>query len=253
MLSKIRADLKKINSSKLFSSANATKLLVEMVSIFLAVTLAFALNKWNENKNNTNLETKILKEIYRGLEADRKDMKANKKGHETGLSLLNEISPIITKDTTLDFSIYFEYNTIFRTFLSIQNNSGYESLKSVGLDKISNDTLLSQLVKLYEIDYQMIEKLEEQYKENQINELYFEDVNDALMPYAEIKEDRIIFRKVHTMPLEKKNKVRIYFYKIAIAREFSIMIYADVIKKVEETRLNVGKELLSRGVDLKSL
>jgi hypothetical protein len=253
MFSATKSILRKLKGTSFVKSGHLPIFFIELISIFIAVTLAFALNKWNENKNNSNLETKILKEIYRGLEADSKDMKDNKNGHERGLEYLKQISPILRNDTTISMSIYLEYNSIFRTFLSIQNNSGFESLKSVGFDKITNDTLLSQLVKLYEIDYQMIEKLEEQYKENQINELYFETVNDLLMPYAEIKNDTITFKNTHTMEISKKNKMRIYLYKIVIARQFNIFTYSDVVTKIEKVKKSVQNELMLRGVDVASL
>ena len=42
----------------------------EFLSIFIAVTSAFALNNWNDNRQNQISEEKILKEIKNGIELD---------------------------------------------------------------------------------------------------------------------------------------------------------------------------------------
>lgn len=47
--------------------ANWEKIGFEFLSIFIAVTSAFALNNWNENRRDDNAANKILAEISNGL------------------------------------------------------------------------------------------------------------------------------------------------------------------------------------------
>ena len=60
----------------------------EFLSIFIAVISAFALSNWNDNRRDHRAETKILTEIYNGLE---KDLAANFQfssgGHIAGVNL----------------------------------------------------------------------------------------------------------------------------------------------------------------------
>ena len=44
--------------------------LFEIVSVFIGVTLAFGLSKWNENRRDYQSERKILIEIRNGLKLD---------------------------------------------------------------------------------------------------------------------------------------------------------------------------------------
>ena len=52
---------------------NWKKYTFEFLSIFIAVSSAFALNNWNDNRRDRNAERKILEEIYNGLEKDLDD------------------------------------------------------------------------------------------------------------------------------------------------------------------------------------
>ena len=51
------------------------KYLLELLSVFIGVSLAFALNKWNEDRRDKKTETKILIEIRNGLHLDLEDIK----------------------------------------------------------------------------------------------------------------------------------------------------------------------------------
>lgn len=228
-------------------SGKATLLLIEIVSIFTAVTLAFMLSKWNENKNNRNLEIRLLKEIYAGLIADSIDMSGNKLGHEIGLGFLEQMKPIFKKDTSITYSLH-DYNFIFRTFISIQNTSGYESLKSVGLDKVSNDTLLSQLIKLYEFDYEAMEKIEEQYIESQFVQLYLKPVNDIILNSAKLEEDSIVIRSLNNLNTKDKNLLKMSFYRMEGSRKFNIKTIDDVLAKVSKVKNYIKTDLLIKGV-----
>ena len=68
---------------------NWGKYIFEFLSIFIAVISAFALNNWNDNKNNRNAENKILIEINNGLEKDLNDIRTNQMGHEIGIKSVN--------------------------------------------------------------------------------------------------------------------------------------------------------------------
>ena len=50
------------------------KYLFEFISIFLAVSLAFILDRWNDDRKDSIAENKILEEIYNGLERDSLDI-----------------------------------------------------------------------------------------------------------------------------------------------------------------------------------
>lgn len=158
--------------------------LIELSSVFIAVLLAFSLNNWNDNRNNYARETKILAQMYNGIVADIGDAQSNMRGHKKGREIANHLIELISAGKNVSDTIdIFDYENLFRTYLAIQNTSGYESLKSIGLNNINNDTLRTQIINLYEIEYEFIEKLEENYFEGQLNQAYFEKVNSCLAKY----------------------------------------------------------------------
>ena len=52
----------------------------------------------------------------------------------------------------------------FFDYISIQNISGYETLKSNGLELIRDDSLRFEIITLYEYDYSILKKFEEEYE-----------------------------------------------------------------------------------------
>ena len=133
----------------------------EFLSIFIAVISAFALNNWNDNRRNSEVETKILVEIMNGLEKDLDDVNLNRYGHEEGIKACRFFQQIINGKLVSTDSLRDYYLALTRDFVAIQNISGYESLKSRGLEFIKNDTLRFKIITLYEYDYKTLKKFEE--------------------------------------------------------------------------------------------
>ena len=118
---------------------NYQKYAFEFLSIFIAVIAAFALNNWNDNRRDHDAEVKILTEIKNGLQKDIEDVRINIGGHKAGLAACKYFNRLIKNDSISQDSFAQHYFTLTRDFISIQNNSGYESLKSKGLNILKND------------------------------------------------------------------------------------------------------------------
>lgn len=219
----------------------------EFLSIFIAVIAAFALNNWNDNRRDNRAELRILSEISRGLDKDIVDVKLNVKGHEQGIKACEYWRKIITaQENNLD-SLRQYYFLLTRDFLSIQNTSGYETLKSKGLELIKNDSLRSQIIALYEYDYQTLRKLEEEYNELQFQENYFQEINKLVAPQFEFNSKGNISGMV--LPLNiteaERNILLSYLWKIRKNREFILQSYDEVQDKIDQLSLEIDKELKS--------
>lgn len=217
----------------------------EFLSIFIAVISAFALNNWNDNRKDRNAENKILIEIYNGLEKDLDDIHQNQFGHQVGLNAVNYFKDLLADKPVHSDSIKIQYFRLTRDFISIQNTSGYETLKSRGFELIENDSLRSNIISLYEYDYNSLRKLEEEYFESQFQENYFKEINDAIAPSIEFNEDMDMVG-INT-PLEidpKKEKVLlVYFWKIESNRKFILQFYSVVEKRIEQLRAEIKEEI----------
>ncbi len=224
---------------------NWTQYGFEFLSIFIAVISAFALNNWNENRRDAHSENKILIEISNGLEKDLEDIKLNKGGHESGIIACNYFREAFAgKEVKVD-SLMIHYFNLTRDFVSIQNIAGYETLKSRGLELINNDSLRLKIISLYEYDYNILRKLEEEYSEMQFQESYFKEINESLAPHFKIDENGMIIGidLPLKLPARERKVLMLYLWKIQSNRMFILQFYDEVKKKIKDVRENIENEI----------
>ncbi|QCW98993.1 hypothetical protein FGM00_02250 [Aggregatimonas sangjinii] len=222
---------------------NFKKYAFEFLSIFIAVISAFALNNWNDNRRDEQAQKKILDEISNGLEKDIEDVELNVQGHAFGLKSNKFWRKIImTGEADLD-SLNVYYFNFLRDFISIQNTSGYENLKSRGLELIKNDSLRTAIISLYEYDYKTLKTLEEEYFEMQFHENYYKEINDYLAPSFRFDTEGSIVGI--ELPIvrgdQEKNKILSYLWKIDANRKFALNFY----KQIEANIINLKKRIES--------
>jgi len=217
----------------------------EFLSIFIAVVSAFLLNNWNDNRRDARSENKILTEISNGLKKDLEDIKQNVSGHKVGIAACNYYrNAFVGKNVDAD-SIMFYYFKLTRDFMSLQNAAGYETLKSKGLELITNDSLRLKIISLYEYDYSILRKFEEEYSEMQFQANYFKEINEELAPNFNIDSDGD-FVGIN-VPLKisenKRNKLLLYLIKIRENRIFLLRYYAQIEKTINEVIEDINKEI----------
>lgn len=208
---------------------------IEFLSIFIAVIAAFALNNWNDNRRDRIAESKIIGEIYNGLKKDIDDIRINKMGHEEGLRACEFWKDVIEeREVNLD-STSKHYFNLTRDYISIQNVSGYEALKSKGFELLKNDSLRTAIISLYEYDYNILRKFEEAYKEMQFHESYFKDINRYLAPNLIYEKGNILGMDLPLALSEAEKKIFLsYLWKIKVNRNFILYFYSDVEGKVNQ-------------------
>lgn len=224
---------------------NWKKLGFEFLSIFIAVISAFALNNWSENRRDSEAADKILAEISNGLEKDIEDIRVNKMGHEGGIMACNFWRRVFeNREVGLD-SLVMHYSNLTRDYISIQNISGYESLKSKGLELVEDDSLRFEIITLYEYDYSIVKKFEEEYNEMQYQESYFKEINKKIAPNFEFNQNgEIVGMKLPLIISEaEKNILLSYLWKIQGNRHFILQFYAQTEEKLTQLREKIKKNL----------
>jgi len=225
--------------------SNWKKYFFEFLSIFIAVISAFALNNWNENRRDNDAALKILTEISNGLEKDLEDINGNIGGHKVGLEACAFWRKVILDQEINQDSLGIRYLRLTRDFFSAQNNSGYETLKSRGLELVRNDSLRFDIISLYEYDYKSLKTMEEDYFEMQFQENYFKDINKYFAPNFEFDEHGEI-SKIN-MPLkinaEGKKILLAYLWKIQLNRHFILRYYKDMERKIIDLNQRIEQEI----------
>lgn len=218
---------------------------MEFFSIFIAVISAFALNNWNDNRKDHQAATKILVEISNGLEKDLEDININIYGHNEGKNAVRFWWKILTNAEVNQDSLQHYYLSLTRDFFSAQNNSGYETLKSRGLELVKNDDLRFDIISLYEYDYESLKTMEENYFEMQFQENYFHDFNRLIAPNFVFEKNGEI-SKVNT-PLnisDADKKILLgYLWKIQVNRNFILRYYGSMEEKIQDIQRRIEKEI----------
>ncbi len=224
---------------------NWKKYSFEFLSIFIAVISAFALNNWNDNRKDNKAESKILNEILNGLEKDQRDFESNAKGHKVGVESCKFWRKIFRNENIKLDSLQLYYFMLTRDFTTIQNSSGYETLKSKGFEIINNDSLRTQIITLYDFDYQILRKLEERYYEMQFQKNYFKELNKVIATNFEYTTEGNI--KTINLPIKlsesERNILLSYLLKIQGNRKYLLQFYKGVVDKINALEKNIEIEL----------
>jgi hypothetical protein len=224
---------------------NWSKYSFEFLSIFIAVLSAFALNNWNENNRDDEAADKILAEIYNGLEKDQIDIQDNIGGHKSGISACDFWRRVVLGEEVKLDSLSAHYSNITRDFISIQNISGYESLKAKGLELIENDSLRFDIITLYEYHYSVLKKFEEEYYEMQYQHNYYKTLNSFIAPNLKFNNQGEIIGM--SLPLKVSDKERnillSYLWKIQMNRNFVLRFYVQTEKQVMKLREEIGESI----------
>jgi len=217
----------------------------EFLTFFFGITLAFALDHWNDTRNDRESEKKILTEIKNGLELDLFDVKGNIRGHKRGIQACHYFRRLINnKRVSKDSLDMYDYS-LLRDYISIQNKSGYESLKSNGLKLVENDSLRFEIITLYDFHYEILEKLEENYSEMQFYENYYSSITNILaknMIFDSNGKLIDITQPIHISDIER-NQTFSHLKNIERNREFVLQQYYSVEKSIASLIERINDEL----------
>lgn len=224
---------------------NWTYFLFEILSIFIAVLLAFGITRWNDYRKDRDSETKILLEIKNGLERDLEDFRLNIYGHREGLRHVAYFRDLLQNRPVPTDSLDRRYLILLRDFISIQNRTGYESLKSQGLKLVQNDQLRYEIISLYDFSYQIIQKLEEEYSEMQFNDTYFHAINEILAPHLvfDAGGQLVSIRQPLRLPAGQRSRLLSYLWRIESNRRYTLREYQSIEDKIVQLISDIEQEL----------
>lgn len=217
----------------------------EIILVVIGILIALSINNWNENRKNRQVENRILTEIANGLQQDLIDIKLNIHGHQLGLKACEYWINIINKKQVDLDSLITNYKYLTRDFISAQNTSGYESLKSKGLEFIHNDSVRLKIITLYEQEYVLLKNLEEEYQEAQFYKSYYKDFNDVISPSFIFNQsgDLTGLELPVNLSEENRNKLLSYLWKIRRNREFVLEHYSTAQNKINQLLVTINTNL----------
>ena len=164
--------------------------IMEVISIFLGVTVAIIVNNWSENAKNTHQEATIFQNLEVDLNNEIAEIEIVLASINYRDSLNNEYRDgIIDKElTNVQIREYIKGISFYRTYEA--SHATYEILKaSDNLSKISNPDFLKELITHYSFENQ-IQTTDERY-EKAISGIYDKYVVENIDVRDFLKNDTI--------------------------------------------------------------
>jgi len=128
----------------------------EILLVVVGILIALQVNNWNEKRKNRITEIQLLEIIHENLTNDIDDFEKNLIHLSNRIQacevLLGSANDIIEYHDSLAYHLF--YTIVFPHFTP--NESGYELLKSQGIESISNDSLKLSITNLYEYGYKYL-------------------------------------------------------------------------------------------------
>ncbi len=123
----------------------------EIVLVVVGILIALYINNWNEARKEREFELEMLKEVAKSLNSDREYLGMLQRRNEVKENALQTMHEMIESGGAYPDSVLLKtYNDLTNRSFFMYNTGAYESIKSAGMDKISNDSIRAGLIELYE-------------------------------------------------------------------------------------------------------
>ncbi|OEK00184.1 hypothetical protein BFP97_01040 [Roseivirga sp. 4D4] len=215
--------------------------ILEIFSIFLGVTIAFLASHWNDVRKDRITEQKILAELKVELGTDLSDIQNNINGHNLGLVAVNLFQRYCNGQPVDLDSLGQFFERLHRDYLSITNTTAYETLKSKGLEIITNEELRNDIVRLYDFEYEILEKLEEQYTPAQFHQNYFTILSRHFKNHMKVEGGSVIFTRAYGR--EPDTEIMMIFREIDSWRNFLMASYQQAQESIANLTRQIDNEL----------
>jgi len=222
----------------------------EIVLITLGIWIALQLDGWKENRQERAMEIKILNEIKSGFKKDIRDIQFNISLHEQSTESCQIVLDHFSRNLpyTNELSQHFSGALWYSRFIITEGP--FETLKAMGLDIISNDTMRIKIIGMYDNRYEGIRLFE---RNTFLDESYISAVIAARFDKTEIwriGENGVVFKGnmiPHDYQKLKSDKDYIHVLKSQISKNdflikwFMRRIQQDLKKLIVEIENEVDR------------
>jgi len=205
----------------------------EFVLIFLGILIALQVDNWNQKRHDRKLERVLLSEMHSNLKGDLSDLNYNVNTQEVFLNSCQIALDFLNSEDPWHDSLGWYFNRLMAGTVFDSNNSAYESLNSIGIDLVRNDSLRQQIAFLYAARYHKIEETQN---------ILFTHIFDHLYPALRVNLQTLSWREM-TVPvdldaLRQNNGFKEDLHMTLFIYRLSILIYerarVDIVKLIAD-------------------
>ncbi|HEX2618427.1 MAG TPA: hypothetical protein VHL57_12850, partial [Flavobacteriales bacterium] len=173
------------------------------------------------------------------------DIRLNGAGHVGGIQACRYWRRAVLGDTVAMDTLPQYVFSLTRDFISIQNSSGYQSLRSRGLELIADDSLRSDIIGLYEYDLEILSKLQEEYSELQLHDNYYPAFSEMIAPHLIFSAEGMPVGLDTPLQLAPADRARmlLHLLKIEQNRLFILRYYRSLEQRVIRVDAHIQRVL----------
>lgn len=148
---------------KLLDEGSLRKYLIyaigEILLVMVGILLALQVNNWNEERKDFSRSREILLEIKENLEFNTLRFREEIKEEQAVIHSIDIVLKNITEIKVYDDSLTFHLFNVAYWPGSLKKTSGYETLKSQGVELIKSTKLRKAIIEIYEGTYPKIAEI----------------------------------------------------------------------------------------------
>jgi len=157
----------------------------EIVLVMVGILLAVQVNNWNQERKSKLKELKLLKELRSDLIQNVADIKENLTFFTITKTANETIIYHIENNLSYHDSLNYHFGNLYPYITFNPNQTTYGSLKQMGFDVISNDSLRISISDLYANEFASYKKFEDIYMlehyENYMKPIMISELTDYIV------------------------------------------------------------------------
>lgn len=211
----------------------------EIILVVMGILIALQIDTLYTNHQLQKTERKYLAEIRNNLKFDLRDIQFNIDFNEGKLRSNIIVLQYLSKEVPYSDTLDFHFSNLSYTTRTLPNSSTYETVKSRGLDIISNDSLRQQITTLYDFYYKNLIDFETKDDHPFQFQVLLPEVIKAIDIVADWREAKPVDQQAILKNHQLKNALTMNIH----LREYMIGNYKETHQEVEQTIIQLEKFL----------
>lgn len=139
----------------------------EIILVVIGILIALQINNWNEGRKTEAFELEMLRSFKLSLQSDMADIDGNIEIHKRSLKACDSILGFLESSDEIDEETLSRlFSEAFFSTRFVYSTSAFESLKSHGVNIISDKVLQKKIVDVYDSRYRFFAVSENDFMDN---------------------------------------------------------------------------------------
>ena len=210
----------------------------EFFLVFLGILIALQVDNWNQDRRLRKQEDTMLEELLENLKSDLADVDLNIRLQNSAMASSRIILGFLDGEGPWHDSLATHFVALTSGTVFFENISSYESLKSLGIDLISNDSIRLKMTHLYSVTYDYVNIMEERALTH-----IFEVMNASMAKHLRMIEFPRCYFPLDASKLRLSNEFRHNLLSSITFNRYMLGLYTDIKEDLADLIQDIEEEL----------